>query len=408
MASRKPFIINNTQDSLSSSTGSLIVRGGVAIRNSTDAVSSTSGGAMTIAGGAAISKNLFVGGNFSASNSSGSIVLASNGNVGIGLTTPNATLQFSNTLGNRRIVCWQDANNDHQYHGLGVNDSIFRYQVSATSANHVFYSGASSSASNELMRISGSGNVGIGSTNPVSKLDILVSGNLYRSTKSQTSDSNTSGTYSEWTNSNNTARMLVGMDGLGYTGTNYGAGNIGTWSNHPLRISSNSLERMRITSDGNVGINTSVPTYTLDVAGTFEAAVSSGSIVLASNGNVGIGLTNPNVKLHVSGDIFATGDITAFSDSRLKTDIVTIDKPLDKVNALRGVYYTAVQSSKRSVGVIAQEIQQVLPEVVNDSGDYLGVAYGNVVGLLIEAIKELEQKINSCSCKCTCENSCCR
>jgi hypothetical protein len=63
MASRKPFIINNTQDSTSSSSGSLIVRGGVAIRNSTDSVSNTNGGALTIAGGAAIGKSLYVGSN---------------------------------------------------------------------------------------------------------------------------------------------------------------------------------------------------------------------------------------------------------------------------------------------------------------------------------------------------------
>lgn len=95
----------------------------------------------------------------------------------------------------------------------------------------------------------------------------------------------------------------------------------------------------------------------------------------------------------VLGSIHANGDITAFSDERLKTDIRTIDKALDMIGKLRGVRY--VRDGAARIGVIAQEVQKVVPEVVHQdtSTDLLSVAYGNLVGLLIEAVKELSAKV---------------
>ena len=87
-------------------------------------------------------------------------------------------------------------------------------------------------------------------------------------------------------------------------------------------------------------------------------------------------------------------DFTATSDARTKNDIVTITNALDKVKALRGVYFTRNGETDRSVGVIAQEVEAVLPEVVHTgSDDMKSVSYGNMVGLLIEAVKELAEKM---------------
>ena len=104
--------------------------------------------------------------------------------------------------------------------------------------------------------------------------------------------------------------------------------------------------------------------------------------------------------VEITGDLTATGNVTAYSDERLKTDVSTIEGALDKVSKLRGVEYTKIDTNEKGIGVIAQEIEQVLPEVVQD-GAYKSVAYGNVVGVLIEAIKELkaeldEHKKNGC------------
>lgn len=108
--------------------------------------------------------------------------------------------------------------------------------------------------------------------------------------------------------------------------------------------------------------------------------------------NIYCNTLNAKNKLIAQGEIISSGDITAFSDIRLKSNIEKIESALDKVCQLNG--YTYDMNNKRSTGVIAQEVEKVLPEVVQDREDgYKTVAYGNMIGLLIEAIKELKEKI---------------
>ena len=110
------------------------------------------------------------------------VIVSETGNVGIGNINPFAPLQFSNALVNRKVVLWQVLNNDHRYLGFGVNPGMLRYQVGTTLDNHVFFAATSDSTSQELMRISGTGNVGIGTNNPLQKLHVngntAVIGNL--------------------------------------------------------------------------------------------------------------------------------------------------------------------------------------------------------------------------------------
>jgi hypothetical protein len=110
---------------------------------------------------------------------------------------------------------------------------------------------------------------------------------------------------------------------------------------------------------------------------------------ITSSGNVVLTGTS---TLTAGGNIQGA-DIIATSDRRLKDNIVTIDSALDKVMMLRGVYFTRKETDKRNIGVIAQETEEIIPEVVHtDSDGMKSVAYGNIVGLLIEAIKELNKK----------------
>ena len=97
-----------------------------------------------------------------------------------------------------------------------------------------------------------------------------------------------------------------------------------------------------------------------------------------------------------SGNLTMLGNVTAYSDARIKKDVETIGSALDLVSKMRGVRYTRIDSGKRGVGVIAQEMLEVLPEVVQQGvgdDDTLSVAYGNLVGVLIEAVKELTARV---------------
>jgi len=134
---------------------------------------------------------------------------------------------------------------------------------------------------------------------------------------------------------------------------------------------------------------------------------SSGVITctIDSPGEVGLGNLSSSGN-SLSGSFTATGNITAYSDERLKENVETIEGALDKVSQMRGVTYnykSALNDGQRGTGVIAQEMQQVMPEVVEE-GEYLSVAYGNIVGVLIEAVKELKAELDKCKCKkCECE-----
>ena len=98
--------------------------------------------------------------------------------------------------------------------------------------------------------------------------------------------------------------------------------------------------------------------------------------------------------IDVSGRIVADSDITAYSDERLKKDIVTIDGALDKTKALRGVEFTRIADNSRSIGVVAQELEAILPELVlTDDEGMKSVNYAQITGLLIEAVKELSAKV---------------
>ena len=106
------------------------------------------------------------------------------------------------------------------------------------------------------------------------------------------------------------------------------------------------------------------------------------------------GATNRFTMDMGTGEFTATGDVTAFSDSRLKEEVEVIDGALDKVAAIRGVTFVRndLEDETRKTGVIAQEVEAVLPEAVktDEETGLKTVAYGNMVGLLIEAVKELK------------------
>ena len=206
------------------------------------------------------------------------MVISNAGNVGIGEVAPHAPLQFATSNQKRKIVLFETANNDNQFYGFGVNGGELRYQTGVVSDDHVFYAGASSTTSNELMRIKGNGQVGIGIA-PI----------------------------------------------LGY----------------------------RLTIAG----------YGLASGGNWDA-----------------------------------------SDARYKKNVEPINSALESILKLRGVTYNFKTDEfpqwnfdvTKQIGVIAQEVEKVLPELVKtDDKGYKAVSYEKFTPVLIEAVKEQQKQIEA-------------
>jgi hypothetical protein len=123
------------------------------------------------------------------------------------------------------------------------------------------------------------------------------------------------------------------------------------------------------------------------------------AVHLSYQGSTKLSTTNTGVS--VTGDMTASGNVTAYSDARLKTDIHTINDALSICGKLRGVSYKWIKDGKASIGVIAQEVEEVLPELVltqqvldpTGEKEVKSVDYGKIVGVLINAINELKEEV---------------
>ena len=222
------------------------------------------------------------------------------------------------------------------------------------------------------------GNVGIGTTSPNNKLDIR-----------RGSD----GIALELHSTVGDADEFVDFKMISGNGT---AGTLGTIFRHQ-RQGAGGGDMIILTNPG----LTSTPLET---------------IRFTSDQKVGIGKDSPSVKLEVDGEISgstirASGDVIAFnsSDERLKDNIVQIENPLEKMESIGGYEFDWNNNQQiyhgHDIGVIAQEIEKVLPEAVKDRGSgYKGVQYDKLIPLLIESIKELKQKVEDIEKNCDCLN----
>lgn len=186
-------------------------------------------------------------------------------------------------------------------------------------------------------------------------------------------------------------------DSTGYSGIDFRSGN-----NYPS-------DGAQIYFESNTGSSEKAK-LTIRVENDLEdfMELRAGNITLNAN-TVSGGGQNPSiifqnagtniVTISSSGAIVASGDVTAYSDVRIKENILNITDPLSKVLRLRGVSYnrTDIEDKSTKIGFIAQEVEKIVPEVVtyDKTSDRYGVSYGNITALLVEAIKEQQIKIDN-------------
>jgi hypothetical protein len=138
-----------------------------------------------------------------------------------------------------------------------------------------------STSGTTFMTMTTAGNIGIGTTSPIIKLDILNSGNGIRI---KNAGGGTTSTYMGFSNNTESSLFYVGLDGVGYGGIETNAGLIATWTNNPVIFATNTTERMRINSSGNIGIGTSSPSSRLHVVGS---GGTNGSMLITGTDNFG-------------------------------------------------------------------------------------------------------------------------
>ena len=147
---------------------------------------------------------------------------------------------------------------------------------------------------------------------------------------------------------------------------------------------------LSVTGSGSISqmtVSGAVTTPSIVCTGTVTTSNINGDAALYINGTTTVG-----GDLSVTGSITADGNITAYSDKRLKSDIKRIENALEKLTSIGG--YTYMMNGMTNTGLIAQEVLEILPEAVSGSEDTkYALAYGNLMGIVVEAIKELREDV---------------
>ncbi|MBI4009576.1 MAG: tail fiber domain-containing protein [Candidatus Aenigmarchaeota archaeon] len=399
---------------------------------------------------------------FQSSAGSDLAVIKDDGSVGIGTTSPAKKLHvFGGASGlssssGTDVLIEDSAVPTLQFLSPSSSYNLILFGDTATSFSAAIGSGTPTGTSGvgdlefrtggtggaqSRMVITPSGNVGIGTTTPSSKLEVSGGGTTEPTIKVSTTGGSTIFLRSRDT------------DAL-----------IGTLTNHPLSLRTNGLSRIDIDTSGNVGIGTASPSEKLSVLGTigvhsseglrgtmstddssatsplnkrglYTTAVASRGIhfksagsasdfsfqdsnanvllgIIASTGNVGIGKTAPLDKLDVSGDIRvgtgttgcvkdADGTIlagTCSSDIKLKKNIAPLPSVLDKVTQLQPVYFQwrsdeypeMHMGNETQIGLIAQQVEQYLPELVTEKDGIKQIHNEELPYLMLQALKDLK------------------
>jgi|SRR5210317_40737 len=323
--------------------------------------------------------------------------------VGIGTSSPshkldvvagsgdNFPVEFNGDSGVSGYL-YSDSGGAGMFNGSAVAGSEGIYLQSTTGFASFYTNGS------ERMRIDSSGNVGIGTDNPASKLEVEDT-NAVGAIKIEAS-----------TGTNGAALLCQNTGGTSYFGRNNSSGGAFTGSAYatvvysggayPMSFYTNDTERMRLDSSGTLMLGTTGPIGpgVIAVKSTTSAYGCLGLQNSTGNGGSFVRFANAT-NTAVIGTISNNGDTAVAynttSDARLK-DVTGEARGLEVINALNPVAYNWKESGKADEGLLAQEVLEVVPNVVSGSDDdYYGVDYSKLVTPLIKAVQEQQEQIES-------------
>jgi hypothetical protein len=343
---------------------------------------------------------------------SGQVYKDASGNVGIGTSSPSSKLHVLSSgltydTGTAQLV----TRNDGPYISIGhsnwagtsyaaIGGTVTDGAAYTLGAMRFFTRAASADANlTERMRIDSSGNVGIGVTSPAARLHVkgtTTNSGILVSNITSGLNIGVISNYASWQGSGTSDDFVV---------AGFGARN--------LIFGTNGAPQMTIDSSGNVLIGSTTSTGKLRIKQSADAY--SGAIILENFGNTnywGFQVGSDNNLYYgynnTSRGVFnnATGAYTTISDANLKENVINYTNALDKVNLLRPVTYNFIDDKNKynQIGLIAQEVLNVIPEIVakpaNEDG-YYGLNYAGLTPILIKAIQEQQTLIEELTARLT-------